>query len=291
MDLEVNSAGLAERERTGSEKRCIGIKHVERMLPKWTFSDSHGDLLSNCFAPDIVLMATEDAYCDMWNRTEIIDSRTRSIFTVSMMISVGNVGNQFELEFHVPGAIRNGVTIDEIQAILTHSTNYVGAPANARAMKTSILSLTELGMLEAPHSSADLQRREQRGSQKREIGRQVLREMDPKSSLLSLSDEKLDQDSFAPELDYMILENVYFDSWARKDLLSLRDRCVVTLGLLMGLANQTELAEHIPCALRNGITVSEMTEFVYQAAVYLGYPAAKPIRTTLNTALRTAGAI
>jgi alkylhydroperoxidase/carboxymuconolactone decarboxylase family protein YurZ len=126
MNIKTKPPFFALRERTGSEKRRIGIKHVERMLPKWKFSNSQGDLLSTVFAPDIILMATEDGYCDMWNRTEIIDSRTRSIFTVGLMVSVGNVGNQFELEWHIPSAVHNGVTIDEIEGILVHSTTYVG---------------------------------------------------------------------------------------------------------------------------------------------------------------------
>jgi alkylhydroperoxidase/carboxymuconolactone decarboxylase family protein YurZ len=58
----------------------------------------------------------------------------------------------------------------------------------------------------------------------------------------------------------------------------------------MGLGNQTELGEHVPCALRNGVSMLEMAEFVYHAAVYLGYPAAKVIRATSSTALKNSGA-
>jgi hypothetical protein len=50
-------------------------------------------------------MATEDAYCDMWNRIEIIDSRTRSIFTVSLMISVGKVNLSWNGTFLLPFAM------------------------------------------------------------------------------------------------------------------------------------------------------------------------------------------
>jgi alkylhydroperoxidase/carboxymuconolactone decarboxylase family protein YurZ len=45
----------------------------------------------------------------------------------------------------------------------------------------------------------------------------------------------------------------------------------VTLGLLMGLANHEALKAHVPVTLRNGLTVPELEELVYQAATYLGY--------------------
>ena len=52
------------------------------------------------------------------------------------------------------------------------------------------------------------------------------------------SDDVMSAD-FASELDYMILENVYFDLWARTDVLDRRTRSVVTLGLLFGLTDET----------------------------------------------------
>jgi 4-carboxymuconolactone decarboxylase len=115
--------------------------------------------------------------------------------------------------------------------------------------------------------------------------------MEPDSPLLSLPEGQVDEDDFAAELDYMILENVYFDAWAREDVLNKRDRSVVTLAFLMGIGNEKELAEHVPVALRNGLTVAELAQFVHQAGAYLGFPAAKAVRTTFKTALKTAGAI
>ena len=53
-------------------------------------------------------MAMEDSYCDMWDRDDIIDHRTRSLFDVALMIGVGNVSNQFELGFHAPARSTTG---------------------------------------------------------------------------------------------------------------------------------------------------------------------------------------
>ena len=58
------------------------------------------------------------------------------------------------------------------------------------------------------------------------------------------------------------------------------------LGLLMGLGNHEALAAHVPVALRNGLTVPQLEEFVYQAATYLGYISGAAIRKTVANALK-----
>ena len=71
----------------------------------------------------------------------------------------------------------------------------------------------------------------------------------------------------------------------RTEVLDRRTRSVVTLGMIMGLANHDALREHVPVALRNGVTVPELEELVYQAATYLGYVSGKSIRATIAGAL------
>ena len=100
--------GLARRERTGSQKRPIGVKNIQRMLPGAAHGLHGGDIPPGTWSGDTALMAMEDSYCDMWDRTEVIDLRTRSLFNVSLMIGVGNVGNQFELQYHCPGRSTTG---------------------------------------------------------------------------------------------------------------------------------------------------------------------------------------
>ena len=288
MTTETPLTGLARRERKGSEKRQIGIMNIQRMLPGTANGMHGGDVPPGAFSGDTSLMAMEDSYCDMWDRNDVIPPRLRSILNVSLMIGVGNVGNQFELQFHAPGAIYNGVTVAELEAITVHARAYVGSPCAAWAMQSIVAALNKHELIKEPLPPADVARKEKTGSEKRAIGREVLREMEPDSPLLTLSDTEMPADVFAPELDYMILENVYFDLWARTHVLDHRTRSVVTLGLLMGLGNQGALAAHVPVALRNGLTVSELEEFVYQAATYLGYVSGASIRSTITRALKAA---
>jgi len=286
MTAEKALTGLARRERKGSEKRQIGIKNIQRMLPGTANGMHGGNIPPGVFSGDTSLMAMEDSYCDMWDRTEIITPRMRSLLNVSLMIGVGNVGNQFELQFHAPGAIYNGCTVAELEAIIVHARAYVGSPAAAWAMTSIVAALNKHELIKAPLPDADVARKERTGSEKRAIGRDVLREMEPDSPLLNLSDAEMPAGVFAPELDYMILENVYFDLWKRTEILDHRTRSIVTLGLLMGLGDQKGLSEHIPVALRNGLTVPELEEFVYQAATYLGYVSGAAIRSTIAAALQ-----
>jgi hypothetical protein len=78
--------GLARRERRGSEKQAIGIENIQRMLPLVIKTMPEGepsprDRALMGFAPDMMPMMLEDAYCDMWGRTDVIDSRLRSLFS------------------------------------------------------------------------------------------------------------------------------------------------------------------------------------------------------------------
>jgi 4-carboxymuconolactone decarboxylase len=284
MSSEERLTGLARRQRTGSQKRALGIKNMARMLPNVDNAQHGGEIPPGVFSGDQTLMALEDSYCDMWDRIETIDARTRSILNVSLMIGAGNVGNQFELQFHAPGAVYNGVTVRELEAILVHARPYVGSPCAASCLFAIVEALEKHNLLEK-FPDADIGRKERTGSQKRTIGREVLCEMDPQSELLGLDDDKMPEGVFAPELGYMELENVYFDLWARTEVLDHKTRSIVTLGLLMGLPNHDALAEHIPVAMRNGVTVAELEEFVYQAATYLGYVSGKAIRSTIARVL------
>jgi 4-carboxymuconolactone decarboxylase len=61
--------------------------------------------------------------------------------------------------------------------------------------------------------------------------------------------------------------------WAR-DVLSRRDRSMVTLAILGILARTDELAVHVPGALNHGCTREEIEEVFVQLTVYGGFPRA-----------------
>lgn len=279
--------GLERRERRGSEKRAIGAAKQRQMLPKIPFKQDPEQFADNVFNIDSILTSYEDSYCDTWSRMDVIDSRTRSLFVVAMMSCVGNVGNQFELGWHAPAAIYNGATIDELEAIITNARMLAGGPVAGWAQQTIRAALTDHGFLPTARPGPDLARREKTGSEKRAIARDILRDMDPDSPLLELAEE-LSPDVFAQEIDFMILENWYFDLWTRTQVLDRRMRSIVTIGQLIGLKDHDELRAHIPVALRNGVTVRELEELTYNAATYMGFPAGRAARATIGAGIKDA---
>ena len=110
----------------------------------------------------------------------------------------------------------------------------------------------------------------------REKGLDLLRDMLPEM-LDGQSGDELRLDGFAGELAELSLEHVFGGLWTRPGL-DRRDRSLVTLGILIALRANEELAFHFPIALRNGLTRAELEEVVYHATAYAGFPAASAAR-------------
>lgn len=82
----------------------------------------------------------------LWTR-EGIDLRTRSLITVAMLIALRA---HSELTIHAPAAIRNGVTVAELEEIIYHAAGYAGFPAAASARDVVREALKKAGMLPDP---------------------------------------------------------------------------------------------------------------------------------------------
>ena len=81
---------------------------------------------------------TRSAWGDVWARPGL-DSRTRSCLTVALLAALGR---DRELAVHIRGALRNGVTPDELREVLIHTAIYAGVPAanSAFAIAQEILA-------------------------------------------------------------------------------------------------------------------------------------------------------
>ncbi|EOM77849.1 4-carboxymuconolactone decarboxylase [Rhodococcus rhodnii] len=73
---------------------------------------------------------TEHAWDAVWNRPGL-DRRSRSLVNLGMLIALRAHG---ELRGHVRGALRNGLTREEIVEVVVQATAYCGAPAGLSAM-------------------------------------------------------------------------------------------------------------------------------------------------------------
>jgi 4-carboxymuconolactone decarboxylase len=90
-------------------------------------------------------MTTEWCWDYVWNRPGL-DRKTRSIVNLAMLTALGK---SHELKLHVKGALRNGVTVNEIMEILIHATVYCGIPAGLEAFKSAHEVLEAEGALAA----------------------------------------------------------------------------------------------------------------------------------------------
>ncbi len=83
---------------------------------------------------------TRYAWGEIWTRPGL-DRRIRSAVTLTALVA----GRHFEeLEFHVRGALRNGLTVDEIKEILLQTAVYCGVPAANSAFAAAQKALSRV---------------------------------------------------------------------------------------------------------------------------------------------------
>jgi 4-carboxymuconolactone decarboxylase len=99
-------------------REVLGDEHVDRSL-------EHATELTAEFQ-DLI---TRYAWGEIWTRPGL-DRKTRSCITLVALVALGRFD---ELELHLKGALRNGLTKDEIKEVLLHCTVYCGVPAGNSA--------------------------------------------------------------------------------------------------------------------------------------------------------------
>jgi 4-carboxymuconolactone decarboxylase len=90
---------------------------------------------------------TRYAWGSVWTR-EALDRRTRSAMTLAILTALGR---ENEIPLHVRGALRNGLTAEEIGEVLLHTAVYAGVPAANAAFAIAERVLAEEG--EGPTAS------------------------------------------------------------------------------------------------------------------------------------------
>jgi 4-carboxymuconolactone decarboxylase len=122
MDTERFERGLAKR------RAVLGREHVDRSL-------AQADEFSRPFQE----LVTEYCWGFAWG-DERLDPKTRSMLNLAMIAALNRM---HEWELHLRGAIRNGVTEEEIQAILHQVAIYCGIPAGVECFRIARRVLDE----------------------------------------------------------------------------------------------------------------------------------------------------
>jgi 4-carboxymuconolactone decarboxylase len=107
MDQETYDRGLTMR------RKVLGKEYVDRAL------SSVDD-----FNRDFQRLVTQYCWGEAWG-DDTLTPRERSILNLGMIACLGKME---EFQTHVRGAVRNGLTPNEIRAVLTQIALYCGVP-------------------------------------------------------------------------------------------------------------------------------------------------------------------
>jgi len=116
-------AGLAVR------REVMGDDFVDRALTRDLGTDSEA----------IQRHITETVWGSVWTR-DGLSRRDRSLLNLGMLTALRA---ESELRGHVRGALRNGLSREEITEAIIHTSGYCGAPAALAAMRVVQEVLTE----------------------------------------------------------------------------------------------------------------------------------------------------
>jgi 3-oxoadipate enol-lactonase/4-carboxymuconolactone decarboxylase len=121
-DFLVGVAGAREAARGGASfetglanrKSVLGVEHVQRSLEKaGTFAMPWQDFI------------TRNAWGEIWG-DPTLPWKTRSMLTLAMMVALHR---EEEFKLHLRPALKNGVTTEELRALLLQTAIYAGVPA------------------------------------------------------------------------------------------------------------------------------------------------------------------
>ena len=123
MDKERFERGLAVR------KEVLGAEYVERAFENM-------DAVSRDFQEQIV---TELGWGGTWARG-VLERRDRSVLNLGMLAGMGRLT---EFETHFRGALRNGISPDELKEILMQIAVYCGVPMGMEVFRIARRVLEE----------------------------------------------------------------------------------------------------------------------------------------------------
>jgi 4-carboxymuconolactone decarboxylase len=110
-------------------KSVLGAEHVERQMAS-----------ADDFTRPLQELVTEYCWGAVWGR-EGLDRRQRSIINLAM---ISALNRPHELKAHVKGALRNGVTREEIREVLLQVGIYCGIPAAMDSFRVAREALAEV---------------------------------------------------------------------------------------------------------------------------------------------------
>ena len=122
MDKDTYDRGLSMR------RKVLGEEYVDRALKS-----------ADDFNRDFQRIVTQYCWGETWG-DDTLSARERSILNLGMIAALGKME---EFQTHVRGALRNGLSPNEIRAVLTQIAVYGGIPVGVDCFRTAKGVLSE----------------------------------------------------------------------------------------------------------------------------------------------------
>ena len=123
MSEDLYAAGLEVR------KEVLGDDYVNKSIAS-----------ASDFNRDFQKLVTEYAWGLCWG-SDVLSKRERSILNLGMLAALGRT---HEFGLHFRGAIRNGLSDEELKAVLTQIAVYCGIPAGVESFRIARPILEEM---------------------------------------------------------------------------------------------------------------------------------------------------
>ncbi len=202
-------------------------------------------------------LAVEHCYGGVWGRPGL-GLKDRGLVTVAVLAALGRTAR---LARHLDAALDAGWTPLELREACLHTWAYAGIPAAGDALESlsGVVRRRGLAVEEVESGDAD-------GLSAAEVRRKVLG--DRRANETQAEPEPL----LAPLWTYSI-EHAWGAVWVRPGL-TFKQRSLVTLSALTGLARREELRLHFLGGMNNGWSAEELREICLHASAYSGVPTA-----------------
>ncbi|OBA82006.1 carboxymuconolactone decarboxylase [Mycobacterium sp. 1164966.3] len=123
-----------------ADTRTEGLDVLKAMLPG-LIPESLTTLRDGGVADELGELSLDHVFGALWTR-DGLDRRSRSLVTLGALIALRA---EHELKLHFQIALRNGLSIKEIEEVIYHMTGYAGYPAatTARNAAREVLAVDE----------------------------------------------------------------------------------------------------------------------------------------------------
>lgn len=212
------------------------------------------------FAVDVVMG-------DVWARPGL-PARDQALVRISALMA--NARDE-ELAAHVEGALRLGVTREEVEEVLLHCAVYGGFPA---AMASSRHVDAVIRKVEGTDRVEGRQPAERKSDAERERdAADVRRTLTAGRAAADPAQDMANMVERLGAVGEVAFRWAFGEVWARPQL-SRRDRSLVVISMLASLGLTEELAFHVPAGENHGLTRAEIEEVMVFMCIYAGVPRA-----------------